>query len=417
MNQAETETVAEEFSAHGWKILSFRETADVYFVNTCTVTGRADRSSRQLIHRARRQNGDAIVVAAGCFATGAAEELAQSGEVDLVLGMHEKLRPFDFLPHDGRPASPLVRVSGAELVLRPAIGSLISGRSRAFLKVQDGCDHSCTYCAVTIVRGRSRSVHPAQVQDALKRIVDAGFEEVVLTGVDLSAWGRDLDCEPGDFVDLVEAAAAAGLPRVRLSSLEPWLLTPEIVARLTEIDAWCEHLHLSLQSADTEVLEQMNRFFDLGILRESLAELLTRRPSATIGADLIAGFPGESEEALEKTLRFIKDGPLHYTHVFPFSPRPGTIATKLPNRIHSLTIKQRAGLLRDAGNRSRIDHLASAIGSEAELLVEGDGKTGYTRSFLRTRLRNRDAPPRQRIIVALTELNAEKGYLYAETKA
>ncbi len=197
------------------------------------------------------------------------------------------------------------------------MGTRISGRSRAFLKVQDGCDHACAYCAVTLVRGPSRSVPANEVATALKRIRNAGFEEVVFTGVDISAWGIDIDGEIRDYVDLVEMAAETGIPRIRVSSLEPWEIDPKRIERLAGIEPWCEHFHISLQSAAPYVLERMNRTTDIGKLKEALRELLRQRPRATLGADIIAGFPGEREQDFRQTLRFLDEGPYTLPSCFP----------------------------------------------------------------------------------------------------
>ncbi|MFH0881695.1 MAG: radical SAM protein, partial [bacterium] len=184
LNQAEADATCDEFTSRGWQVVHFGQSAELVMINTCTVTGRADRSSRQLIHRARRDNPEAIVVAAGCFAASHAEGLAAESEVDIILGVNEKVRPFDYIPESGRPAKPLIYVNDADSEVRTAVGTRVSGRSRAFLKVQDGCDHTCTYCAVTLVRGPSRSAPLDDIKAALRRIIAAGFEEVIFTGVD-----------------------------------------------------------------------------------------------------------------------------------------------------------------------------------------------------------------------------------------
>lgn len=414
LNQAETDAAMEQFTSRGWTIVPFNQEADLYYVNTCTVTGAADRSSRQLIHRARRRNNDALLVAAGCFAVRGAEELAQGGEVDLVLGIREKARPFDFLPESGsRPeqAKVFVDTDGSEPV-RSAVGTRVTGRSRAFLKVQDGCDHACAYCAVTLARGPSRSAAIDDVRQALRRVHASGFEEVVITGVDVTAWGQDL---PGtlDFITLVEEAAEVGIPRVRLSSLEPWEVTPERIARLAAVPAWCEHFHLSLQSADPELLVRMGRPTDLGRLKEALRELQRLRPRTTLGADIIAGFPGETDAAHQRTVVFLDEGPLHYLHVFPFSPRPGTPAAELGGRVDPEIIKARAEILRTEGRRRRLNHLRSAVGERDELLIEQDGQTGYTRGYLRARLVSGRAKPRTRVSVILDHLDEDQGLLHA----
>ncbi len=417
LNQAETDGIAEQFAQRGWGVNRFADGADLFFINTCTVTGRADRASRKLIHRARRENPDARIIAVGCFAGRAAKELVGEGEVDAVLGVEEKAFVFDYLPDLERLAhtrlsSPLVEVSGENNRVLASVGMRVSGRSRAFLKVQDGCDHQCAYCAVTLVRGASRSVPPDQVRASLQRVRQAGFEEVVLTGVDLAAWGKDLKTEL-DFVDLVRMAEGEGLPRVRLSSLEPWELTPRRAEALAAIPAWCEHLHLSLQTADPDLLKAMGREMDLDRLVEALAVLRRMRPELTTGADLIAGLPGETESAHAKTLAFLDIAPLHYLHVFPYSPRPGTPAAEMASQVDFETIHQRAAALRTEGKKRKRAHLAAAIGSEAEVLVEENGRAGYTRNYLRVEVTG-DTTPKSRQRVYLRDLDAKQDILHAE---
>ncbi len=422
LNQAETDGMAEQFTQRGWTVGRFTDGADLFYINTCTVTGRADRASRKLIHRARRENPNAVILAVGCFAGRAADELVEEGEVDAVLGVEEKAFVFDYLPAldlnlndnhlPSRSKTPLVEVSGKQNRVLASVGTRVSGRSRAFLKVQDGCDHQCAYCAVTLVRGSSRSVAPDQVRAALQRIKLSGFEEVVLTGVDLAAWGKDLGIKL-DFVDLVRMADDEGLPRIRLSSLEPWELTPERARKLADVEAWCEHLHLSLQTADPELLTLMGREMDIDRLIETLAVLRENRPQLTIGADVIAGLPGETESAHRRTLAFLDTAPLHYLHVFPYSPRPGTIAAQMTPQIDFETIHNRASRLREEGRRRKRAHLQSAVGSIAEVLVEENGRNGYTRNYLRVQL-TEPAPPRHRTKVRLLEIQADEDIVLAE---
>ncbi len=421
LNQAETEAIAEEFSNRDWQVLNFSDKADVYLVNTCTVTGRADRSSRQLIHQARRKHSDAFIIAAGCFAKRAADELIEDCEVDLVLGVEEKTKPFDYLPREKsessapqRRQSPLVFVDSTESETSVALGTKISGRSRAFLKVQDGCDHACAYCAVTLVRGNSRSASFDEILQAYRRIKQAGFNEVVITGVDISAWGSDIAGNKKDFVDLVAEAATMGIPRVRLSSLEPWELTPERIEKLASIDAWCEHLHISLQSADEDVLSSMRRSTGIQSIEESIEELLKQRPNATIGADLIAGFPGESESAFLKTLDFLKDGRLDYAHVFPFSARPGTPAAEMENKIPHEEIHNRAETLRIEARKQKRIHLEKNVGRIEEVLIEENKVSGYTRNYLRVELKGKTGLPRKLMNVKLMKLDPVKDLIYAE---
>ncbi len=414
LNQAETDSIREHFAARGYEVVDFSESADVYYVNTCTVTGRADRSSRQLIHKARRKNPDALLVAAGCFATRDAEAISSEGEADIVLGSSEKSRPFDYLPTNGRPEKTLVYVSEEDATTSAAVGTRITGRSRAFLKVQDGCDHECAYCAVTLVRGKSRSAPLSEIKEALKRVKNAGFTEVILTGVDLTAWGREWDDFELDWIDLVELAADIGIPRVRVSSLEPWELSVERIRRLAAIDSWCEHFHISLQSADADLVAAMGRPTDMDELRAALQELLKLRPATTIGADVIAGLPGESDEAFTNTLDFLDSGPLHYLHVFPFSSRPGTVAAKMEDQIDSKVVVERAAILRSEGRQRKHIHMHRSIGKIYEVLIEETGNSGFTRSYLKTRIINGSFSPRSLQRVKILDYNSEEGCLIGE---
>ncbi len=390
LNQAETDAVQDSFAAAGYRIVAFDENPDVHYLNTCTVTGRADRSSRQYIHRARREHPDSVVIVAGCFANRAAQELVEGGEVDLVLGQREKMHPLHHLVNPfARPERPLVVLDEAGDSIPASVGVRVTGRSRAFLKVQDGCDHSCTYCAVAPARGPSVSASRIEVLEALRRIKDAGYEEVVFTGVDISDWreGDKLVGKNGsDFINLVELASDIGLPRVRISSLEPWSMTPERIQRLAAVDAWCEHIHLALQSGDDAVLRRMNRKLDLGQVRETMQELIGLRPQATLGADMIAGFPGETEAAFENTVELLHEGWIHYLHVFPYSPRPGTPAAKMRNQVPMETLLKRAARLRKLSDKLKKDKMLTMIGHKSELLVEQDKRTGYSKNYLRAGL-------------------------------
>ncbi|MBS1261874.1 MAG: Threonylcarbamoyladenosine tRNA methylthiotransferase MtaB [Calditrichaeota bacterium] len=419
LNQAETDAVQDRFLAAGYRVVAFADDPDVVYLNTCTVTGRADRSSRQWIHRARRRRADSVIIVAGCFANRVADELARGGEVDVILGQREKLNPLAHLPHGPRrPAEPVVANAGPGGSTPAAVGTRVTGRSRAFLKVQDGCDRACTYCAVTLARGPSASAPAREVREALRRIADAGYEEVVFTGVDLADWRNDqravANGEP-DFVSLVELASDAGLPRVRLSSLEPWALAPDLIRRLAQCEPWCEHVHIALQSGDPGVLRRMNRLHDLGRVREAMQELIRLRPEATIGADMIAGFPGETEQAFANTQALVAENWVHYLHVFPFSPRPGTTAARIKSRVDPDTVRKRARRLRELSHLKKLAHMRAAVAKKAELLAEQNKRTGYTRNYLRADLRaDASRGPGKLVPVRITGVDHTRFTLEAE---
>ncbi len=419
LNQAETDAVQDAFVTAGYGIVGADDRPDVHYVNTCTVTGRADRSSRQWIHRARRDAPDSVIVVAGCFANRAAEELADCGEVDIILGQRQKMFPLEYLcdPYH-RPDEPLVVLSPSDESIPASVGVRVTGRSRAFLKVQDGCDHSCTYCAVAPARGPSVSASVTEVKEALARVAGAGYEEVVFTGVDISDWRPDARIrsnDDSDFIRLVTLAEDAGLPRVRISSLEPWSLTPERIERLADCQSWCEHIHLALQSGDPGVLRRMNRTLDLGQLRESMQELLLHRPQATIGADIISGFPGETENAFSATVKLVEEGWIHYLHVFPFSPRPGTPAAIMKHQVDVETVHARAGQLRNLSHRVKKVKMTETVMMAGELLVERDKRSGYTKNYLRAKLKvDSTRGSSKRIPVKITGYDTKRQILVAE---
>jgi threonylcarbamoyladenosine tRNA methylthiotransferase MtaB len=340
-------------------------------VNTCAVTLEAERQTRQAIRRARRLHPEARIIVTGCAAEIARERYAEMPEVDQVLGNQAKLEVQSYRNAD--PAASPVMKSSADLV------DGFEGKTRAFVQVQQGCDHRCTFCIIPFARGSSRSLPIGAIAEQARRLVAAGYREVVLTGVDLTAYGADLPGQPslGQMVRRL-LATVSELPRLRLSSLDPGEIDPELWRLVGEEPRLMPHLHLSLQAGDDVILKRMKRRH----LRADAIAVARRaralRPELALGADLIAGFPTETEEMFQRSLDLVGECGLAFVHVFPYSPRPGTPAARMPP-VPDGIVKERAGRLRQAGQTALAAELQSRIGSETDVLIErrGAGRAAF----------------------------------------
>jgi threonylcarbamoyladenosine tRNA methylthiotransferase MtaB len=334
-------------------------------VNTCAVTAEAERQARQAIRRARRNHPEAEIIVTGCAADIAPERYAALHEVDRVLDNRAKLRPQSY--RQGEPPAEELAETAAHLV------DGFEGKSRAFLQVQQGCDHRCTFCIIPYARGPSRSVPIGIIAERARRFVTAGYREIVLTGVDLTAYGADLPGKPslGQMVRRL-LAAVPELERLRLSSLDPAELDTELWRLLAEEGRLMPHLHLSLQAGDDLVLKRMKRRHSRAQAIAVARRARALRPEVGLGADLIAGFPTETEEMFRRSLDLIEECGLAFVHVFPYSPRPGTPAARMPQLAGSV-VKERAARLRAAGEAALLAEFASRLGSETDVLIERPG--------------------------------------------
>jgi threonylcarbamoyladenosine tRNA methylthiotransferase MtaB len=349
------------------EVVPFEEEADLYVVNSCTVTAVADRQTRQLLHRARRRNPDARVVLTGCLAATDASGARLGAEVDRIFAQSE---------HDGLVAY-VVGLAAARQP--PSPSSTIPGtvRARPFLKIQDGCDHACTFCIVPRARGASRScLAPAEVRAALQALGERGFHEVVLTGIHLGQYGRDLD-PPTSLAALLGACLGA-VERLRLSSIEPQEIDPELVELMASEIGICHHLHVPIQSGSDSILEQMNRPYRQEEVRGLLDHLRSCLPAAALGTDLITGFPGETERDFEHTLELVQSSPLTHLHVFPYSPRPGTPAEQLWRRepVQHEVVRERAARLRRAGLAKLLAFAEGQLDQSRPVLIERRDRQG-----------------------------------------
>ncbi len=401
VNQYESRALEEELRSRGHVLVPFGEPADVVVVNSCTVTHRSDRDTRAWVRRARRANPGIRVVVTGCYAQVDPEALREMG-VDAVVGTGEK------------PVIPRLLEEGAGGVLvgdpsrarelRPAPVSRFGGRSRAYLKVQDGCEAFCAYCIVPYARGPSRSLPLEHVRAGLDRLREVGYREVVLTGVHLGLWGRDL-VPPRPFEDLLDAAEGAGIPRVRLSSLEPNEISDGVIGRIARPGALCPHLHVPLQSGSDRVLRAMGRPYTVAEFRRRLEAAARAVPGVCLGLDVIVGFPGESPEDFEATRELLEGLPVAYLHVFPFSPRRGTPAAERPDRVPADEIRRRARVLRELSERKRREFHGAQVGLRLPALPEGEPRGGVlrlrTRNYVPVRVPWAGPAPRDEVTVLL----------------
>ncbi|ARE40797.1 tRNA-t(6)A37 methylthiotransferase [Rhodovulum sp. P5] len=359
---------------------------NVEVVNTCAVTAEAVRKARQDIRRLRRDNPRAKIVVTGCAAQTEPERFAEMDEVDLVLGNAEKMQAETWARLAAAPdfigQTEKVMVDDI-MTVRETAGHLIDGfgtRSRAFVHIQNGCDHRCTFCIIPFGRGNSRSVPAGVVVEQTQRLVARGYNEVVLTGVDLTSWGADLPGAPrlGDLVRRI-LTLVPDLPRLRISSIDSIEADPALMAAIAEEERLMPHLHLSLQSGDDLILKRMKRRHSRADVIRFCAEARRLRPEMTFGADIIAGFPTETEGMFENSLALVEDCGLTWLHVFPYSPRPGTPAARMP-QVGGAAIKARAARLRAAGEARVARHLEDQVGKTHQVLMES-ARMGRTEQF------------------------------------
>ncbi len=381
-NQFESAAMAELLGKEGFRVIPFEERADIYVINTCTVTARTDAESRKLIRRAQRRNPAARIVVTGCYAQVAFDKLQEMPGVDLILGNAEKRGIVGMLRE---AAGPRVRVSDISREARAEGLSLESfaEHTRAFLQIQNGCDAFCSYCIVPYARGRSRSVPPEDVLAGIRGFAARGFREVVLTGIHLGGYGLDL-APPTSLRELLASADRERLvPRLRVGSVEPTEISPELIRFLAGAQTVCPHLHIPLQSGSDQVLAAMNRKYTTEQFRSVVADLAAAVPGICLGFDVIAGFPGETEEEFATGFRFIESLPVAYLHVFPFSPREGTPAATMAGQVPSHVVRARAEALRRLSDRKKLAYYREFLGKELPVLVQERDEKGMLRGLAR----------------------------------
>jgi threonylcarbamoyladenosine tRNA methylthiotransferase MtaB len=407
-NQFESAAMIEQFEKAGYAVVPFTQPADIYVVNSCTVTARTDAETRRLIRRARRLNPAARIVATGCYAQVAPGALEQMPELDSVLGNREKQ---DIIGLVETGESRVSDIAG-ELTAGPLKLESFAEHTRAFLQAQNGCNSFCAYCIVPYARGRSRSVPLDAVLQGVRNLAANGYREVVLTGIHLGAYGLDLT-PPESLTGLVRLIDAEGLvPRLRIGSLEPNELTDELLALTARSEIVCPHLHLPLQSGSDTVLLRMGRHYTASFFRELMARISAALPQAFIGADVIAGFPGESDAEFDETLKLIEDLPFSDLHVFPYSSRPGTKAAKMSGQVPGNVINKRAALLRGSAAGKKEGFLKRQVGRKLQVLVQGYDETsgvcnGISRNYVIVKFQGRKEMINTEQVVKVDEIAGE----------
>ncbi len=374
MNRFDTDLIRAKFLQAGYECVPFEEKADVYIINTCTVTFGGDRASRQAIYRAKRTNPDAVVVATGCYAQVKPYELASLKEVDLVVGNTHKSEILklveEFLENKRR------RVAVGEIFREGEVKSfdtvLYFEDSRPFLKIQEGCNKFCSFCVIPFARGKVRSVPLDRVVEQVRLVTERGFEEVVLSGTQLSQYGWDIGTSLSEL--LRELVRIESLKLIRLSSMHIKELPQDLLELITSEEKIAPHFHLSLQSASDRILNLMKRGYTLREFRDACEFILSRREISAIGTDIIVGFPTESEEDFEKTLRFVKEFPFAYIHVFPYSDRPFTKASEMESKVPERIKKERVHILQELGEKKRKEFQRKHAGRTLRATVLSDNK-------------------------------------------
>lgn len=398
VNQYETNAMIEQFIKKGYIVKEFNEKADIYIINTCTVTNMADRKSRQMLRRAKELNPNSIIVACGCYAQVAKEELEKIPEIDLIYGTNEKNKIADLIDPLGTFNNGSSVPFGSKTEIKETKVTDVmyqkefldfgvtdyTEKTRAVIKVQDGCDRFCSYCIIPYARGHVRSRKIQNVVEEIRTIAQKGIKEVVITGIHLASYGKDFKPH-AELIDLLEEInKIEGIERIRLGSLEPTLITEEFLERLSKLEKICDHFHLSLQSGCDETLKRMNRRYTTKEFEEGVELLRKYYKNVALTTDIIVGFPGETEEEFNKTYEFLKKINFYQMHIFKYSPRKGTKAAVMPNQIDGNIKEQRSAKLIDLSHNNEIIYNEAEVGKELEVLWEereGEYIKGHTTNY------------------------------------
>ncbi len=385
LNFSETSTIARDFKNEGFERVAFEEFADIYVINTCSVTDNADKRFKTIVKSALKQNEDAFLIAIGCYAQLKPEELANINGVDMVLGATEKFKVLDYIQDLSK--NDIGEIHSCEIDEADFyVGSYsIGDRTRAFLKVQDGCDYKCTYCTIPLARGISRSDTLTNVLSNAREISAKGIKEIVLTGVNIGDYGKG---EFGNkkhehtFLDLVQALdKVEGIHRIRISSIEPNLLKNETIDFVAESNSFVPHFHIPLQSGNDQLLKTMKRRYNTSLYIDRVKKIKSTMPHACIGVDVIVGFPGETDELFLETYQLLSDLDISYLHVFTYSERPNTEAVNMEGVVPQNVRNKRSKMLRGLSVKKRRAFYESQLGSTLDVLFEGENKKGYIHGF------------------------------------
>ena len=394
VNQYETNAMAQKFKEAGYEIVDMNDDiSDICIVNTCTVTNMSDRKSRHSLRRVKEKNPSAIIAAVGCYAQVAKNDLEKMPEIDIVLGNEEKANIVQYVEKfiDSQDENKLIEIEDISSKKEfEDMGQITyTEKTRAFIKVQDGCNQFCSYCIIPYARGRVRSRNAESIIKEITQIAQNGIKEVVITGIHVASYGRDFGNENGLIELLEKINNIEGIKRIRLGSLEPKIITEEFMQRLSKLEKMCHHFHLSLESGCDETLKRMNRKYTTAEVKEIIERLRRYYDDVMLTTDIIVGFPGETEEEFETTYQFLKEVKLYKMHVFQYSPRKGTRAAVMPNQISGNIKEARSKKLIELSNENQKMYNQQLVGKDVEVLFEDreveDGITyfrGHTQNYI-----------------------------------
>ena len=389
VNQYETNAMSQKLIENGYKVVEHTQKADIYIINTCTVTNMSDRKSRQMIRRAKEMNPKAFIIAVGCYVQVSKEEVEKIEEIDLALGNEEKVNIVDYCnklleEKDSEKQSAMEDVMQAKEFSEFGETSYTE-KTRAVIKVQDGCDRFCSYCIIPYARGRVRSRKPEHIIKEIENIAKQGIKEVVITGIHIASYGKDFR-NGYKLIDLLEEInQIEGIERIRLGSIEPLLITEEFVQRLTKLEKICEHFHLSLQSGCDETLKRMNRRYTIEQFTEIVERLRVAYSNVNLTTDIIVGFPGETEEEFNKTYKFLENIKFYKMHIFKYSQRKGTKAAEMPEQISPEEKEKRSKKLIELSDKNEEEYNKKYIGKTVEVLWEEEKQgtyKGHTKNYV-----------------------------------
>ena len=392
VNQYETNAMAQKFKESGYEIVDMNDDiSDICIVNTCTVTNMSDRKSRHSLRRVKEKNPSAIIAAVGCYAQVAKNDLENMPEIDIVIGNEEKANIVQYVEKFIENEKKLIEIE--DIATKKEFEDMgqitYTEKTRAFIKVQDGCNQFCSYCIIPYARGRVRSRNAESIIKEITQIAQNGIKEVVITGIHVASYGRDFENENGLIELLEKINEIEGIKRIRLGSLEPKIITEEFMQRLSKLEKICHHFHLSLQSGCDATLKRMNRKYTTSEVKEIIERLRRYYDDVMLTTDIIVGFPGETEEEFETTYQFLKQAKLYKMHVFQYSPRKGTRAAVMPNQIDGNIKEARSKKLIELSNENQKMYNQQLVGKEVEVLFEDkeveDGITyfrGHTQNYV-----------------------------------
>ena len=375
----------QQFIQEGYQIVEYEEKADIYVVNTCTVTNMSDRKSRNILRRAKQINPNSILVVVGCYVQVGKKELEKIEEIDIILGNNEKNEIVNFVKQYENTKTQEITDVSKQVEFLDFGNVRYTEKTRAVIKIQDGCDRFCSYCIIPYARGRVRSRKPESIIKEIKTIVNEQIKEVVITGIHIASYGKDFK-EEYKLIDLLEEInKIQGLKRIRLGSIEPTIITSEFVSRLQRLDKICDHFHLSLQSGCNETLKRMNRKYTIEEFEKVVQLLKTAYPNVALTTDIIVGFPGETEEEFTKTYEFLKKIKFYKMHIFKYSKRKGTKAAIMPNQVNGSMQEERSQKLIELSNINQKQYNQKYIGKQLEVLFEekiGEYYKGHTTNYI-----------------------------------